>query len=116
MSRPSGPVDGLVSVWKASTCRFERSFGAMCGWAGGSGAAIGFGDVACPSNSTRPSVRSPSGIGVAPAAAGAAARTVSASVRARFTIGMLPPQRYGARRCSDYLKPSARKARTARRW
>jgi hypothetical protein len=48
MSRPSGPVVGFVSVWNASTCRFERSFGAMCGWRGGNGAATGFGVAGSP--------------------------------------------------------------------
>jgi len=41
MELPSGPVRTLVSVWKASECRFERSFGAMCGWRGATGAGTG---------------------------------------------------------------------------
>src|SRR3954468_12091669 len=32
---PSGPGRTFASVWNASTCRFERSFGAMCGCRGG---------------------------------------------------------------------------------
>ena len=89
--RPSGPGVELVSVWKPSTCRLLRSFGAMNGWAGGTGAATGFCAAAWPMKAGEESASGPSGIGSASAAgAKQATAAATATMPRRFSLRRFP--------------------------
>src|SRR3954470_11585799 len=66
---PSGPGPVLVSVWNASTCSSERSFGAMNGWRGGWRANTGCWVAAWPTKAGESFASGPWGIGLAAAAA-----------------------------------------------
>src|SRR5438105_576589 len=79
MPRPSGPGPRLASVWKASSWRLLRSFGAMNGWRGTSGTEIGCWMAGDPENKGGGLLLEPSGIGIALAAVAVAPATASKS-------------------------------------